>query len=97
MYISAVNLTEVATRLLDNGINETRVRATIEGLPVTIVPFDAIGAMNAALLRPLTRSARLSLGDRACLALAIKLNLPVLTADRAWAALDLPVEVILAR
>ena len=39
----------------------------------------------------------LSLGDRACLALAIRLNARVSTADSAWAKLDISVEVILIR
>ena len=37
--------------------------------------------------------ARASLGDRACLALAERSRLPALTADRAWKALNLHIEV----
>jgi PIN domain nuclease of toxin-antitoxin system len=36
----------------------------------------------------------LSFGDRACLALAMKLKLPAVTADQAWSKLDLPVEIV---
>jgi ribonuclease VapC len=39
----------------------------------------------------------LSLGDRACLTLAIERNLSVLTADRAWAGLGLPIDIHLIR
>jgi PIN domain nuclease of toxin-antitoxin system len=49
------------------------------------------------LLRRQTRDHGLSLGDRACLALAVSLGLPVMTADRAWMALDLGIEVIVIR
>ena len=35
----------------------------------------------------------ISLADRFCLALAMRLSLPVVTADRPWAALGLPVEL----
>lgn len=50
-------------------------------------------ALVAASLRPLTRRVGLSLGDRACLALAIRLGLPAATADRAWVDLAAPVGV----
>ncbi|MCA1854040.1 MAG: hypothetical protein LC647_17135 [Beggiatoa sp.] len=44
-------------------------------------------------LRPLTQLAGLSLGDRACLALELRLGLLVLTTAREWQRLDLGVEV----
>ncbi|WP_319993753.1 PIN domain-containing protein [Deinococcus aetherius] len=54
-------------------------------------------ALNAARLRPLTKSAELSLGDRYCLALAQRLGVPVLTADRAWSSLSAGVPVTVIR
>jgi len=39
---------------------------------------------EAGRLRLLTRAMELSLGDRACLATARVLDIPVLTADRIW-------------
>jgi ribonuclease VapC len=66
--ISTVNLTEVAAKLLDTGMDE---------------------AWKAAGLRPLTKAYGLSLGDRACLALSIKLKVPAVTADKEWSKLKL--------
>jgi ribonuclease VapC len=95
--ISAVNLAEVAQRLVDSDEAEDLVRDIISDLPWTIVAFDAGLAMEAGFLRRNTRKQGLSLGDRACLALAIREGLPVVTADRVWAELDLGVEVVLIR
>ena len=95
--VSAVNLTEVVQRLVDLGANDTSVAETVRALSWRIVEFDEGLALQAGLLRRATRSKGLSLGDRACLALGKRLGLPVYTADRAWAELDLGVEVVLIR
>jgi PIN domain nuclease of toxin-antitoxin system len=95
--ISAVNLAEVAQRLLAHDGSEALVRDIISDLPWTIVEFDAALALEAGFLRRTTRKQGLSLGDRACLALAMRECIPVLTADGAWAELDLGVEVVLIR
>ena len=52
---------------------------------------------HIGLNRPLTRDAGLSFGDRACLSLGRVKTMPVLTADRAWAQLDVGVEVVVCR
>jgi PIN domain nuclease of toxin-antitoxin system len=44
-----------------------------------------------------TKSIGLSFGDRACLALGIILNQPVLTTDRLWVSINVGVEVRLLR
>lgn len=87
--ISTVNLSEVIAKLADRGAPEREIRYTIETIELDITEFDANDALAAGLLRPSTRTAGLSLGDRACLALAQQSGAPVLTADRAWAAIDL--------
>jgi len=69
----------------------------VEGLGVTIVPFGAEDAELAAQLRSSTQILGLSLADRACLALAARTDLPALTADRAWAGLDVGIRVRLFR
>lgn len=62
-----------------------------------VFPFTEEDALGVARLRPLTRSLGLSLGDRACLALAQRLSLPALTADASWGALSLGVAVEVVR
>ncbi|MFZ1106612.1 MAG: PIN domain-containing protein [Hyphomicrobiaceae bacterium] len=64
---------------------------------LAIVPFDEELARQTGALRPATRSLGLSLGDRACLALAQRERLPVLTADRSWAKLDLGIAITMVR
>jgi PIN domain nuclease of toxin-antitoxin system len=66
-------------------------------LPVEFVDFDFALAAIAGRLRAATRSLGLSLGDRACLALAIERNCPVMTADRSWAKLNLGIPIQLVR
>lgn len=60
------------------------LREDIEAFGVTIVPFTVTDAETAASLWEETASAGLSLADRACLALAMRLSTTALTADRSW-------------
>ncbi|HLZ75677.1 type II toxin-antitoxin system VapC family toxin [Phenylobacterium sp.] len=94
--LSAVNLAEVAQRLNDQWPDDM-VATVLAKLPCEVVDFNAALALRAGLLRRLTRAKGLSLGDRACLALAERESAAVLTGDRAWAELDLGVEVVLIR
>jgi len=95
--ISAVNLSEVAVWLSDAGVKDDTVRQTLDGLRLDHCTFDSETAFRSAGLRKSTRNKGLSLGDRACLTLALELDLPVLTADRIWAELDIGVDVLLIR
>lgn len=95
--LSAVNASEVVARIVDLGASGEEARASLLGFGLEIRPFDAALAVAAGLLRTATRGQGLSLGDRACMALAIREQARVVTADRAWAALDLGVEVELIR
>jgi ribonuclease VapC len=81
--ICTVNLAEVVTILLRQGTPQIEVRRTLDGLPIATVDFDAGLALAAGLMFAVTRPLGLSLGDRACLALARRENAPVLTTDRA--------------
>lgn len=96
--IGAVNVAEVAERLAKS-FTDDGVSASLRTSLPTVIPADTDLAIAAALLRPATRVAGLSLGDRFCLALGKRLGCPVLTADRAWAhvAQDIGVDVRLIR
>jgi ribonuclease VapC len=95
--ISAVNLSEVIERLCAGGATPAEADVAIATLELDVVGFSALHARTAAHLRPSTRAAGLSLGDRACLALGLDLRFPVATADRAWASVDVGVETVLIR
>ena len=88
--ISSVNLTEVAAKLLEAGMDEAGARLAVSVLGIgEIVDFTEDLAWEAARFRPLTKQYGLSLGDRACLALSIKLKVPAITADKEWSKLKL--------
>lgn len=95
--MSAVNVAEVVSRLADTGMNAAEVRSLVGTLGLEVAPFDEELAHATGMLRLTTRDKGLSLGDRACLALAKHLAFPALTADRGWAELDIGVEVTLIR
>jgi len=95
--VSAVNLAEAAAKLLEKDVSETTIDAYLARLALQIVTFDARQARATASLRVPTRRYGLSLGDRACLVLAQSFGLPALTADRAWAELDIGIDVRLIR
>lgn len=96
--ISTVNLGEVLSRVADRGGDPARVsrqmtdRGLLDGA-IAVEPFTSADAIEVARLRPLTRDLGLSLGDRACLALAKRLDTPVLTADSAWSKFNPRLEV----
>ena len=95
--ISAVNLAEVVTRLSAVGMPENAIRESLILLGLETIPFDEEQAFEAGLLYAQTAPLGLSLGDRACLALAKRTSVAAITADRAWDNLDLEVEIKLIR
>ena len=95
--MAIANLAEVLGKLVDYGVPEPEAYAAVSGLGIAFVGDDLELARTSARLRLRTRSAGLSLGDRICLALGERLKLPVLTAGRAWARLDLPLTVHVIR
>jgi PIN domain nuclease of toxin-antitoxin system len=95
--ISAVNLSEVVTRLVRQNWTEAEIRESIGRFELRVDETPELVAWDAGLMSRVTSAFGLSLGDRYCLALARHLGLPVLTADRVWSQLDLGVEVVVCR
>lgn len=83
--MSAVNYAEVVSHFIHTGDTPSRADEILTPLLVTIVPADTELAKIAGRLRAVTARAGLSLGDRFCLALAIREGLEAWTADRRWA------------
>jgi PIN domain nuclease of toxin-antitoxin system len=95
--VSAVNLSEVVAKLADHGLPSEQIRELLSGLGLVVVPFDHADAFGAGELRAVKGGKQLSLGDRACLQLARRRELPALTADRYWSRIDAGVNVIVIR
>jgi ribonuclease VapC len=95
--ISAVNLAETLSKLVEYGKPLDAVSYQMERLRIPVIPFDAEQAKLVASLWQATRVVGLSLGDRACLAVGLKTGLPVLTTERAWAQVKVGVDVGLIR
>jgi ribonuclease VapC len=93
---SAVNLSEVATVLVRHQRDPEKILGPVRE-QLAVEPFTEADALVAAALYPKTASRGLSLGDRACLALAHRLGSTAVTADQAWAKLDLDIAVQLIR
>jgi PIN domain nuclease of toxin-antitoxin system len=86
--MSTVNLAEVLGRFERDGRDAALVHRRLRASGIAWIPFGREDAARAAALVPLTRQLGLSLGDRACLALARVREATALTADRAWRELD---------
>ncbi len=92
--IGAVNLAEVLAKLSDHGLPWPDAIEAVGILGLEVIPLSEAQAQLSARMRPATRNAGLSLGDRACFALAAEFGAPAVTADRIWAQVSEAVGVV---
>ena len=101
--VSVFNWAEVLSKVAADGDDPQRVVARLavhpiaSGAVIRLEAPDADECVAIARLRPTTKPQGLSLADRACLALASRLGVPALTADRTWTDTDVEVDVQLIR
>ncbi len=95
--ISAVNYSEILKKTIERGGESAPVAAFIRSLGITIVTYDEAQAVVSADLYTKTKKHGMSFADRACLALGVTRKLPVLTAERAMAAIRLPIKIQVIR
>lgn len=94
--ISSVNWAEVVQKLIVAGVVVDGMREDLQSLGLAIAPFlPEDGTMTGQWQQ--TRQYGLSLGDRACLSLGLRLNVSILTSDRAWTNLSLTLDVRMIR
>lgn len=95
--ISAVNLAEVITVLINKGKSPLAAAAAAKAAGVEVLPLSGRQGDLAGRLHAKTKGRNISLGDRCCLATAADTGTAVLTGDQDWADLDLGTEIIFIR
>ncbi|QQV79437.1 type II toxin-antitoxin system VapC family toxin (plasmid) [Sphingomonas aliaeris] len=91
--VGATNLGELVSKLRERGLSLDEVREALGGLHLDVRPLSAAQAMTIGDLRPTTKSLGLSLGDRACLALALDLQAEMFTTDADLASADVGISI----
>jgi PIN domain nuclease of toxin-antitoxin system len=94
--VSTVNLAEVQSKLVKKGHDPEEAWGDALSTMIEVEPFTSDQAKIAGDLITKTEKYGLSLGDRACLALAIALKAPVYTTEQLWKNLKVgvPIHVI---
>ena len=95
--VNAANLAEVIGKMIERGWDDTDISDTIDKFALNVVPLDRELAVETGFLRRATRETGLSLGDRACIATAIREGARACTADRVWSRIELGCKIELIR
>jgi ribonuclease VapC len=95
--ISTVNLAEVISKLQERGGSDEEIHASLADLDLKVVSFDTEQANMTGKMRNVTRTRGLSLGDRACLALAASRGATAVTTDKAWKDFEQVARVLVVR
>ena len=90
--MSAVNFAEVVSYLTHAGVPPADIAEMLTPLPMVVIDADSELAWMVGRLRKTTAAAGLSLGDRFCLALAIREHAAAWTADRSWRSISAQVD-----
>lgn len=91
--MGTTNLAEVVSKLRERGLSLEEVREALGGLHLDVRPLSPSQAMIIGDLRPATKPLGLSVGDRACLALALDLDAELFTTDADLASADAGVSI----
>ena len=87
--ISSVNYAEVTTVLSKLGMTANIIEMTLKNMVGEVIAYDQSQALITGILQVDTQAKGLSLGDRACIALGVIMNIPIYTADKIWAKLEI--------
>jgi ribonuclease VapC len=95
--VSTVNASETIAKLIQRGAGTEEAEEIVLSLPLETRAFELTDAARAGKMWPRGRAIGLSLGDRACLALAESLSLPVMSTDSRWRSFETSIEIRLLR
>jgi ribonuclease VapC len=95
--ISTVNVAEVISKLVERGSSLEQAKRALQTIGIQAVDFTVSLAERTGAMRLASRKRGLSLGDRACLALAQQEGIVALTCDRNWLEAIAGVDVRLIR
>jgi PIN domain nuclease of toxin-antitoxin system len=95
--LSTVNLAETIGVLIRQGASKDKALEILQLWDFQVVDFERLLAEETGALIEKAHTTGLSLGDRACLALARVRGLPAVTADRSWSGIEVGVRIQLIR